>query len=421
MVTPSRMGIVLALLVLFPGSTCLGDRWDPTDDSPRGATELVKPEVAERIHGPHTVGTMGDPNDWFRIYLKAGFTHVFHTAGGTGDNYGELYSDPNGVRQVASNDDGGNNAQFRIAYSPPTSGWYWLKVRPLTAGRLCSYTLRYSRFRVGAVGAGNGGQLTVDGPALAGRLVQNGEVHSYQFVAGNRNPHVIETTLGTLRDSLLQLHSANGAMLTSDDDGGEGLASRIVFHCTPGITYTVRVRALGNADVGTYTVRVTNQGGAIGLRPPPGGGHRGIDPVHFNGGGIIGPVPPPGGGQLLTVNGPAGHGQVNAGGQGTWFQFVAGNRNPHVIRTALGTLGDSVLYLCDANRRNLASDDDGGGGLASMISWQCTPGATYRVRVRGFGGRTGTFTVRVTNQGGGGLPPGFRPGRGEPHLDPRRR
>lgn len=104
-----------------------GDSWDPTDDTPGGAT-LIVPTTSEQSHGPHTLSAT-DLYDWYKINMTAGLTYNFNTIGGTGDNYGELYNGPGAnYTRVAYNDDSGGNLQFKFSYTATNTQDYYLRV-----------------------------------------------------------------------------------------------------------------------------------------------------------------------------------------------------------------------------------------------------------------------------------------------------
>lgn len=101
-----------------------GDQWDPADDSPEGATPLAPASVNGFIHGPHRLTS--DDSDWFEIVIgKSEFYEFFST--GDADTTAELYL-PDGVTLAASDQDGGDNANFRLAYRAEFSGAYLLKI-----------------------------------------------------------------------------------------------------------------------------------------------------------------------------------------------------------------------------------------------------------------------------------------------------
>ena len=124
-----------------------GDAWDPGDDTGAGAVLLI-PTALEQSHGPHTLSST-DSYDWLKAYLSAGSEYNFNTTGGSGDNYGELFSDPSGSSRVAYNDDSGGSLQFSLDYTPSTTAWYYLRVRAYNVGGACSYGLNYQRLTGG--------------------------------------------------------------------------------------------------------------------------------------------------------------------------------------------------------------------------------------------------------------------------------
>lgn len=63
---------------------------------------------------------------------------------------------------------------------------------------------------------------------------------------------------GTLGDSYLRLYGANGALISSDDDGGPGNDSLINFTATTTGTYYIAIGSYGDRSSGTYTVRVVD-------------------------------------------------------------------------------------------------------------------------------------------------------------------
>lgn len=119
-----------------------GDAWDPIDDIVSGASATNNPTATEQTHGPHILSG-SDRYDWFKVYLTAGRNYNFNSIGGTGDDYGELYSNASGTTRVAYNDDSGGNNQFSFTYAPASTGWYYLRVRAYSLGNNCSYSLKY--------------------------------------------------------------------------------------------------------------------------------------------------------------------------------------------------------------------------------------------------------------------------------------
>ena len=99
------------LIITCAGALALGgsalqtfaDAWDPGDDTGAGASPITVTETLQE-HGPHTTTSQSDVADWFSISLTAGILYHFES---TGDDDMEafLYSDADGITQVAYNDD----------------------------------------------------------------------------------------------------------------------------------------------------------------------------------------------------------------------------------------------------------------------------------------------------------------------------
>jgi len=150
----SRGFLLAAACLLSASSGRAADAWDPGDDTPGGATALSV-TAAVLNHGPHTLDAV-DTADWFSCGLTAGNTYQFDTIGGVGDDFGELYSDPAGTILVASDNDTGGGSQFKITFTPATTGTYYLRIRTFVAGASWSGTLHAQQTASGGGGGGGG-------------------------------------------------------------------------------------------------------------------------------------------------------------------------------------------------------------------------------------------------------------------------
>jgi hypothetical protein len=59
---------------------------------------------------------------------------------------------------------------------------------------------------------------------------------------------------------------------------------------------------------------------------------------------------------------------------------------------------DPYLYVDDATGKQLAEDDDSGGGLNARIVLRAEQDGTYRIRATSFNAGGGTFTLTVREQ-----------------------
>lgn len=129
--------------VVWEPTSSPGDAYDPGDDTPGGGTSIT-PSDSLATHGGHTLSST-DKYDFFRVYLSAGYRYVFTTTGSM-DTYGDLFDSTSLANSVACNDDSGDGRNFKIEYTPESSGTYYLRVRAYTVGTAGSYSLSYQRF-----------------------------------------------------------------------------------------------------------------------------------------------------------------------------------------------------------------------------------------------------------------------------------
>jgi PEP-CTERM motif len=79
-----------------------------------------------------------------------------------------------------------------------------------------------------------------------------------------------------------------------------------------------------------------------------------------------------------------------------FFRFGATAGNQIVFRVNAIGGGDPLIRLLDAAGGFLAQDDDGGGGLNSLINFNITQTSDYFAAVRGFGNSVYNYELTVT-------------------------
>ena len=238
-----------------------GDPWDPTDNASTGATALLLPTSAEQSHGEHTLSS-SDLADWFRVSLTAGTSYNFNSVGGTGDSYGELYSDSAGTVLVASDDDSGGSQQFSFTYTPSVAGYYYLKVRAYTPGQAAAYNLKYRSITSGGTvpndAFSNSTAIPSDGTYTGtnvGATKEAGEPNHagnsggksvwWRWTAPASGQCTIDTS-GSSFDTILGVYtgisvSALTEIASNDDDPSGGTTSKVTFNAVAGTSYMISV------------------------------------------------------------------------------------------------------------------------------------------------------------------------------------
>ncbi len=216
----------------------------------------------------------------------------------------------------------------------------------------------------------------------AGSIATVGQRISYQvsLTAGRRYFFELEgsaTAAGTLGDPFLRLFSGV-TLLATNDDGGVGLNSRLVY--VPAITgtYTVEASELGDNATGTYRLNVdeddfrsTNEGeGPLGA-------------VALGAAGATGVINYADDQDLFNVS------------------LVAGTRyfiDLEGVATSQGLLSDPILRgIYNGGTTPLAgtTDDDGGVGLNARIVFTPTVTGAYQIAAGGDAATTGSYRLFV--------------------------
>ena len=223
--------------------------------------------------GGSATGEIDYPNDrdWFAVELDADRTYRIELKGNyTGDgSLGDPYlagvhDADGGLITGTTNDDVNNtNTNSRVSFTPVDAGTYYVAAGGLAEDELGTYTLTVAEViddylattqTTGAVAVGGSvtGEIEIVGDRdwFAVTLVAG---KTYQIdLKGNDTGDV------TLDDPYLYgIHNADGDLIsgTEDDDGGEGINSRVTFTSVDAGTYYV---AAGSTDMteGAYTLTV---------------------------------------------------------------------------------------------------------------------------------------------------------------------
>ncbi len=347
------------------------------------ATLVVGTSVSSRID-------FASDEDYFAVTLTPGDYEISLRGAASG---GGTLSDPyltllNGSGAfVAHNDDGGTGLDSLIEFTVSTGGTYFV-----SASAFSSATGTYS-LEVVQTGQGNTGDIG-DTFSTAGRLNVGSSVTSALEFDADRDWFAIELIAGqtytfdmiggTLSDPYLYLYNDNGFVVAADDDGGEGRNASLMFTAARTGTFYLSAEAFLSSQTGTYTLLASGQ-------------NANRDDFSANPGtsGFIDAVA----GQVV--------GSLEIAGDRDWFRvdLEAGSAYDFGLEgSGSGTsLRDPYLYLYDSQGNLVASNDDGGDGLNSLLSYSAIRTQTYYLEAAAFGDAgSGDYALSAVRTSGSG-------------------
>ena len=345
---------------------------DVTESEPNNACPGNPYTLGNTFHG--AIDPSGDW-DWISFTCDAGTEITIGTdADGslpTVDTYIELYENDCST-MLTSNDDGGPGLYSLIESFPaPYTGTYHLKVRAYSTSATGNYILLgyctippESEYETEPNDDCPGNSYTM-GYIFHGGIIPGGDVDWVQFdcVAGDL------LTIGTAQDGALstvdtkiELYESDcTTLLDSDDDGGPGLYSLISGFPVPYTgTYHLKIFGYSSYSNGNYILE-----------------------------GELTPADPddicPG---VEYVLGTDYSGEINPGGDIDWVFFTCEGGDILTIGTNpdgyLPTVDTKIeLYESDCTTI-IASDDDGGPGLYSLITAAVPYTGTYSLKIFGY-------------------------------------
>ena len=328
----------------------------------------------------------------YRIYLEGGPT----SAGTLPNPYVKGVYDAHGVSVLHNNEVPPPNS---VIFTPTESGTYYVAARNVnrfvnTYQSHGTYRLSVTEVAPGVpddygAGIGTTGRVTVGG-SVRGEIevFDDRDWFAVTLEAGRTYRIDLEgghTRGGTLGDPYLHgVHNANGVLLagTTNDDGGAGGNSRVTFTAAAPDIYYVAVGAHYYGFLtGTYTLSVTDFADF---------------PDDFPAGtSTTGSV---------TVGGSA-TGEINYPEDRDWFAVTLEAGKTYRIdldgsATRAGTLFDPYLrgvHDGDGVLVDGTTNDDGGAGRNSRVTFTAAGPGTYYVAAGARGESKGTYTLSVTD------------------------
>lgn len=211
----------------------------------------------------------------------------------------------------------------------------------------------------------NGELLEVNGPDVNREISSPGEVDLYHFDISSASEVIIETSGQS--DTVITLYGPDDSNqeIVSDDDGGDGLSSRIVMNLASG-RYFIRVRLYSPNATGSYSIRVVE---GVALTIPE-----------------------------ISVDGQSVVGAISAQNESDLYRFQINSQGIYTVETAGSTDTFLSLFGPDNETLEVATDDDSGVSRNARIRTNLLPGE-YIARIRHYS-RFGTGPYSVTVQSG---------------------
>lgn len=320
-----------------------------------------------------------------RFEAQPGVRYVADAESGDFDTYLLLFRETGGLTEVVGeDDDGGDGTNARLRFTTEHAGTHLLVVQAYAEGEGGAYTLRLAERepltpavpQPLTVGQSVRGTITDASGHFATEWDDEVPYDLYTFDARSGEQYLITLDSDDF-DSYLDFGAMFGDQFDvreSNDDGGDGLNSRLVARIPARGTYAVRARPLGASGRGAYTLRVE-------------------------------PYTPPEPQRSTLRVGQTVSGALSVDDatleSGSFYQVWAFEGRAGQSVTVSLTADDFDTYLSLGRERNgtfeeLAFDDDGGEGLNSRLEFTLPDSGTYVIHARSFGaGATGAYTLSV--------------------------
>lgn len=217
----------------------------------------------------------------------------------------------------------------------------------------------------------------VDTPSTTGGDIEvsdDEDYFSFDAVAGA--DYTFFTTLGTNSDTTLTLYGTDGTTQLEFNDDTNGLASQIDWIAPADGAYFLKVRSF-STGTGTYLLDIA------------------VNDDHADDSGSASPI---GVGTFPGI--------IETEDDVDFFSFAAELGDDFTFEVALDGLADSTLVLLDTDGTSvLASNDDGGVGLGSLIDWIAPADGVYYLVVDNFSSQVGGYdlVVQLNNPQGGSI------------------
>ncbi len=375
--------------VIFPTFT-------PTTITPTSIAPSTIPTAAGMVQvGTLVEGDIGSSGevDEYQVTLDGGSTYIIETVLDT-LNDSELYIfDVDGQTELDYNDDF-LNRESRVEFTAPRSGVYHIRVNGFDTS-VGSYQLSITEDVLATATASNGAQEAMDTEyqtiqsAVFAMMSDNALsslpnpvniAGSVQNMAAFPDGTSVAGSADKLTDPNGNPYRAGdlaGYTLFGHDIAGDGAAIGLVNYVAPGTTTYFYVIAR-DGSIGQYdsTGVLTN-----GIVVPT------VLVPAF-------PAPLPIGNMVLI--GMSVEGDIRSSGEVDEYGVLLEGGSTYIIKTELGTLPDSVLYILDIDGQTQLGFNDDFLDRESRIDFTAPRTGVYFVQVNGFSVSVGSYALSIT-------------------------
>ena len=333
------------------------------------------------------IETAGDA-DWFAVDVEQGIQYQIDLEGqptGQGslqDPLVQLFGSDG--EEIDRDDDGGSGLNARLRFTADQTGVIYVGAGAY-GGNTGTYTVTVQEYVPPpddyADNPDTGGIIGID-ESVSGEIGHEGDSDWFAVDLAAGQSYAIDlegaaTNGGTLSDPYLELFNADGQAIDFNDDGGDGLNSRLIV--TPEVSgrYYIGAAAFGEST-GSYRLSIQEY-----VAPP--------DDYRADTGTS---------GSVAT--GGRVNGEIEVSEDADWFaiDLAVGDRIVVDLEgspTGAGTLSDPYLTVYDADGAAVLSDDDGGTDFNARLLFDAPYGGRYYIEAAAFGSATGTYTLAVSD------------------------
>ncbi len=329
----------------------------------------------------------------YSVPMKSGTEYAIQLKSGDFDAY-LVVLDPKG-KILAQNDDdpAGGTLDSRIDYTPTADGVYTVIATSLNANESGKYSFEISS-KAGAKAAGaieaklKNGKYDYQGNLGDGDARVGGKFSkSFKVTLAEGKTYVVDMMSQDF-DTYLYLDGPDGANITEDDDGGEGLNSRISYKAAKTGVYTLRASTFGQGGSGAFTLTIGSEDDKGGkdekeAKVPAG---KGVDAKLKD--------------DKYSYDGNLGDGDDRVGGKFSKSFKVALEEGKTYVIDYTSQAYDPYLFLDGPDGVKITEDDDGGGFPNARITYRVEKTGTYTLRASSFDNGSGAFklTIRVGDE-----------------------